>query len=425
MAETSHASWDGLVIGGGPAGLMAAAAAAQAGARVLLVEKGDRLGRKLMLSGGGRCNVTNRASVEQMLDNIPGNGRFMQGALHRFGGAEIIRFFEELGVRLKEEDHGRMFPFNDSARTVTEALVRRLQSLGVTFRLNTPIVGLTVEGDKVTGARTVAGEDLPARTVVVTTGGASVPATGSTGDAYPWARALGHTVVPPYPTSVPLQTSDSFIRERRLQGLSLREVRVTLRDPAGKVLSVQERDLLFTHFGLSGPAALRLSHYVVAAQNRFGETPLRLEIELLPGWSGERAAAVFKGEPRRLVGRLLRPLLPDRLVPVVLEIARIDPRTTAANLSRQSLTRLVQTILAFPVTVTGTLPVAKATVTGGGVSVSEIDPRTMASKKVKGLYFAGEVLDVHAHTGGYNITVAFSSGHAAGTAAARAAKEPV
>ncbi|MCG0238348.1 MAG: NAD(P)/FAD-dependent oxidoreductase [Firmicutes bacterium] len=418
---------DVVVIGGGPAGLMACVAAARAGARVLLLEKGPRLARKLIVSGGGRCNLTNRKPVQELIQHIPGNGRFLIRALQEFGSEEIIAFFEGLGVRLKEEDNGRIFPVSDRAATVAEALIRHVRELGVTIRLNTPVARLTYANGRCTGCILASGEAVPARAVVVAVGGCAAPETGSTGDGYAWARDAGHTITPLYPAEVPLTADEPWVRERTLQGLALRDVALTLWDPRGKRITTQRGDALFTHFGLSGPAALRISHYVSVTRLKLGDVPLTLTIDLLPDWSPERAGREIQGlaaaEPRRLVKNALRPLLPDRMIPLLLTRAGVPPEVTGSHFSRAQCEALVRAVKAFPVTITGTLSLRKAFVTGGGVSVKEIDPRTMASRLVRGLFFAGEVMDVHGHTGGYNITIAFSTGYVAGRSAAALALE--
>ncbi|GGJ12484.1 hypothetical protein GCM10010885_22360 [Alicyclobacillus cellulosilyticus] len=420
-----HGGWDVLVVGGGPAGLMASVAARSAGARVLLLEKGAKLGRKLAISGGGRCNVTNAKPLPELMQNIPGNGRFLYSALTRFSNQDVMAFFERLGIRLKEEDHGRVFPVSDKAVTVVRALVHHVRDLGAEVRLNTPVRGLWTEpagdGFVVRGVRVDTGV-IPARAVVVATGGCSVPATGSTGDAYPWARAVGHTIVDPYPVEVPLTSDAWFIRDRALQGISLRDIALSVYDARGRRLTTEHGDLLFTHFGVSGPAALRASHYVSIALRREPGQVLRGEIDLTPAMDHEAwletLAEARRAAPRKQLATVLARLLPDRLAAVVLRCAGEDGTMQVANLSHAAAHCVVRQIKAFVVPVTGTLPLTQATVTGGGVSVKEIDPKTMMSKKCRGLFFAGEVMDVHAHTGGYNITVAFSTGHAAGTSAA-------
>ncbi len=386
------------------------------------MEKGNRLGRKLIISGGGRCNVTNRKPFDQLVKHIPGNGRFMYSAFSQFGSEQIIQFFEGLGVRLKEEDNGRMFPVTDRAIDVANALIRHLKDQGVTFQLQAPVDRLLFEEERCTGVRLRSGEEIRATAVVVAVGGKSVPRTGSTGDGYAWAQEAGHTITPLYPTEVPITAGDPWIRQRVLQGLSLWDVTQTLYDPKGRRVTTQRGDMLFTHFGLSGPCTLRTSHYVSVTRMKYGDVDLRLTIDLFPDRKPEQVAqevrSLAEREPKKAIKNVLRPMLRDRMIPLMLQMAGIPQGTTSAHLSREMLNALVLTIKAFPVTVTGTLSIEEAFVTGGGVHVKEIDPKTMQSRLKQGLFFAGEVMDVHAHTGGYNITVAFASGYVAGRSAA-------
>ncbi len=417
---------DVIVIGGGPAGLMASIAAQSQGAKTLLIEKGHKLGRKLGISGGGRCNVTNAKPLEALMANIPGNARFLYSALTQFSNQDVRAFFEALGIRLKEEDRGRVFPVTDKASTVVNALVSAVYRLGVEVWQDTPVRRLCAESGRISGVELTDSQIIEARAVVVATGGASVPQTGSTGDAYPWARELGHTIVDPYPTEVPLTSSAPFIQERRLQGLSLYNVVVTLVNSRGKRLTREEGDLMFSHFGLTGPVALRLSHYVSTALLKNPSESLTAYIDARPDISGQELLARLKtarGDGRKELKTRLADWAPERFTEELLCLENLDPHLPLSSVGNRSLESLVGRLKAFPVPISGTLPLARATVTGGGVSVKDISPSTMASKHCEGLFFAGEVMDVHAHTGGYNITVAFSTGHLAGESAAQYCRE--
>lgn len=420
--------FDVIVAGGGPAGLMAAAHAARAGARVLLVEKGDRLGRKLVISGGGRCNVTNAGTVDWIVSQIPGNGRFMRGPLAIFSNRDIIAFFEGLGVKLKEEDHGRMFPVTDKATTVANTLIRHLEDLGVRFSLNSPIERLLVEDGAVAGVKLQRGDSIPARAVVVAVGGKSVPATGSTGDGYAWARGVGHTITPLFPTEVPIVLQAPWVSGRELMGLSLREAALTLLDAKGKAIVTQTGDMVFTHFGVSGPSALRLGHYVSKARLKDPAAPLTLRVDPHPGETVEDLTRALKGwgeaAPKRALRNLLTERFPERWAALALARGGFDGELTHAHWPRSLPGELALALKRLEAAVKGTRSIEEAFVTGGGVSLKEIDARTMGSKLAPGLYFAGEILDVHAHTGGYNITAAFSTGAVAGASAARRALAP-
>lgn len=418
------ADWDVIVVGGGPAGLMAGVGAARAGARVCLVEKGEKLGRKLVISGGGRCNVTNAGEVEDIIRMIVGNGRFMHGIFHQFSNRDIMKFFEGLGVKLKEEDNGRMFPATDKSTTVAETLIAHLRTLGAQIRLQTPVAGLLLDGDRCVGVKLSSGEALRAPEVVICVGGMSVPKTGSTGDGYPWARAAGHTITPLYATEVPVLLDEPWVHDKVLQGLSLREVPLTLTNAKGKKLTTQVGDMVFTHFGVSGPAALRLGHYVSVALAR-EEGPLTLAIDLVADHHEDAVRAelakLLADAPKKAIKNVLAGWQPERVLLLLLQLAGLDPEATAAHLPKSGLLRLAALAKRFGGRVTGTRSIEEAFVTGGGVALKELDPRTLASRRTPGLAFAGEVLDVHAHTGGYNITVALSSGFVAGGWAAKRA----
>lgn len=416
--------YDVIVIGGGPSGLMAAIAAGENNGNVLLLDKGNKLGRKLAISGGGRCNVTNRLPVEEMIKNIPGNGRFLYGAFSQFNNEDIILFFEKLGVRLKEEDHGRMFPVSNRAQDVVDALLSELKKLGVHIKTNHPVKTIEYEQGKVKGVCLENGAFLPAKAVVVAVGGKSVPQTGSTGDGYAWAIKAGHTVTELYPTEVPITSNEPFIQKKMLQGLSLRDAALSVINKKGKTVITHRMDLLFTHFGLSGPAALRCSQFVVKELKK--EKSCVLAIDALPDKTEEallqQIAKKLKAEPKKSIKNVLKGLLPERYLLFLLDASEIDHSMTYSQLSKEKLRNFVHQIKDFRFEANGTLPIEKAFVTGGGVSTKEIDPKSMASKIMQGLYFCGEILDIHGYTGGFNITAALVTGRLAGLNASLYAK---
>lgn len=411
-------SYDVIVIGGGTAGLMASVAASSHGAKVLLIDKGDRLGRKLGISGGGRCNVTNAKEIDELIKNIPGNGRFLHSSLATFGNTDIINFFEDLGIKLKEEDRGRMFPVTDKAKTVVDALINKIKNSGVTIQTNSPVNTVLYENGHTVGIRLKSGETIKSSSVIIATGGKSVPKTGSTGDGYAWAELAGHTITELYPTEVPLTSNEDFIRYKELQGLSLRNVTLTVWNPKGKKLIEHEGDMIFTHFGISGPIALRCSQFVVKAKKQFHVPSIKLTIDLLPDKSTDEVytetLVLAKNDAKKAIKNVLKGYLPERMIPLILQKAELKDDLTFDNIPKQPWMEMAKIIKAFPIEISGTLSIEEAFVTGGGVNIKEIDPRTMESKLMSGLYFCGEILDVHGYTGGYNITAAFSTGYTAG-----------
>lgn len=417
---------DVIVIGGGPSGLMAAIAAAEQNKNVLLIEKGSKLGRKLAISGGGRCNVTNRLPVEEIVKHIPGNGRFLFSPFTVFNNENIITFFENLGVPLKEEDHGRMFPKSDRAQDVVDALTKELKRLNVEVRMHTAVNKLLMDEEKVFGVRLENGEEIRANAVVVAVGGKAVPQTGSTGDGYPWAEKAGHTVTPLFPTEVPLTSKEPFIVNRELQGLALRNAKVSVLNAKGKVLVTHQMDMLFTHFGLSGPAILRCSQFVVKELRKTGGVPVTIKIQTLTDKNEESAFQLLfknaKDEPKKAVKNVWKGIAPERWLLFLLSRASIDENMTASELTNEQIRSLAKELISFTMQVHGSQSFDKAFVTGGGVSVKEIEPKTMASKKKPGLYFCGEILDIHGYTGGYNITSALVTGRIAGMSAGQCGK---
>ncbi|MCO7176253.1 NAD(P)/FAD-dependent oxidoreductase [Sporolactobacillus kofuensis] len=412
--------FDVIVIGGGPAGLMAAIAAGEQGAHVLLLDKGDKLGRKLAISGGGRCNVTNAMPIDELIKHIPGNGRFLYSALSAFNNQDIIAFFEDLGVGLKEEDHGRMFPVSNNAKSVVHALLTKMQNLKITIRTNTPVQAV-LYSDHVVGVKTKNGEKITAPTVIIAVGGKSVPQTGSTGDGYAWAKAAGHTITELYPTEVPLTSKEPFIQDKTLQGLALSDVTVTLVNPKGKAIQSHRWDMLFTHFGLSGPAILRLSQFVVKALKKFKTKDVVVLIDVKPDLNEEQLTQqllhLVETDPKKALKNVWKGIVPERYLLFLLEHIGLSPDLNFHELSKEDVRNMAKALKGFPVHITGTLSIEKAFITGGGISLKEVNPKSMESKMMPGLYFCGEILDIHGYTGGYNITSAFVTGHAAGIAA--------
>ncbi|WP_173915796.1 NAD(P)/FAD-dependent oxidoreductase [Halobacillus sp. Marseille-Q1614] len=409
-----------IVIGGGPSGLMAAIAAAEQGVKTLLIDKGKKLGTKLAISGGGRCNVTNRLPEEEVIKHIPGNGRFLYSPFSVFNNYDIIEFVENLGVSLKEEDHGRMFPVSNKAKDVVNALLHQLDSLNVEVRTETPVEAINY-GEDTHQVILKSGEKLNTSSVVLAVGGKAVPHTGSTGDGYSWAKQAGHTVTDLFPTEVPLLSRDPFIKKKALQGLSLRDVSVSVLNEKNKKIITHKMDMLFTHFGLSGPAILRCSQYAVK-ELRKGRSSVIIEIDCLPEEKEQQLIdslqKQIKDHPRKSFRNVVKGLVPERLLDYLLELVNISSQDNAANISNQQIREFVQFIKHFQVNVYDSQPMEKAFVTGGGVSIKEIVPNTMQSKLMNGLYFCGEILDIHGYTGGYNITAAMVTGRVAGMHAA-------
>lgn len=410
--------YDCIIVGGGTAGLMAAVAAAEQQKKVLLIEKGKKLGQKLAISGGGRCNVTNRLPIEEIIKNIPGNGRFLYGPFSIYNNKDLIQFFESNGVALKEEDHGRMFPVSNRAQDVVNVLLHALERQNVTIKLQTPVTKLIMNEERVLGVRTTQGDFL-AHSVIIAVGGKAVPHTGSTGDGYAWAERAGHTITTLFPTEVPLVSQESFIQNKELQGLALRDVNVSVLNKKGKAIITHKMDMLFTHFGVSGPAILRCSQFVVKEQMKT-QQPVTLAIQTLDMNTHEATQLLqklTKDAPKRAIKNTLKGLVPERWLLFLLQQASIDGNKNGADLSHLQIQALAVSLTHFTMLVHDTLPMEKAFVTGGGISTKEIEPKTMASRKKQGLYFCGEILDIHGYTGGYNITAALVTGRIAGMSA--------
>ena len=400
-----------VVVGGGAAGMMAAISAAEADAAVTLLEPGERLGKKLNITGKGRCNVTNNADAATLLANVPRNGKFLYSAFARFDGRDAMAFFEGLGVPLKIERGNRVFPVSDRSFDISGALERRLRRLHVTI-VRDRAVALETKNGAVTGVRGER-ETYPAQAVILATGGVSYPATGSTGDGHRLAAEAGHTVTPLRGSLVPLLAPECA----PLQGLSLRNVGLTVLEN-GKKIYTDFGELLFTHFGVSGPLVLSAS----AHMRHFGKKSYRLVIDLKPALDEQtldkRLVADFTKYANHDFCNALNDLLPQKLIPALIARSGIDPRRKVHDLTRQERRTVLELLKGWAVDVEGPCPVEQAIVTSGGVKVGEIDPKTMESKIVKGLYFAGELIDVDAYPGGFNLQIAWATGRAAGRAAA-------
>lgn len=418
--------FDVIVIGGGPSGLMAAIGAGEKGAKVLLVDKGDKLGRKLAISGGGRCNVTNRLPIEEIIKHLPGNGKFLYSAFSIFSNEDIIRFFEKLGIALKEEDHGRMFPVSNKAQSVVDALLEQLEKLNVRVFKNSPVADVIYENGETAAVLLKDGSKIKAKSIVLAVGGKSVPHTGSTGDGYAWAEKAGHTITELFPTEVPITSNEEYIQNKTLQGLSLRDIDLSVLNPKGKPIITHRMDMIFTHFGISGPAVLRCSQFVVKAMKKWNLKEVTMSLDSLPDKKEEEIfqeiLTLVKSEPKKIIKNLLKGFLPERYLLFLLEQNAIDTNEQGGTISNEKIRSFSKSCKQFLIKVNGTLPLEKAFVTGGGVSVKEIEPQTMASKLMNGLYFCGEILDIHGYTGGYNITSALVTGRLAGTNAALNAK---
>lgn len=403
--------FDGIVVGGGPAGMFAAITAAKNGANVLLLERNDRLGKKLLITGKGRCNVTNHCSWQEVMQNIPRNGRFLFSALENFPPEEIESFFENAGCALKVERGNRVFPVSDKSQSVLDALKNELRKTHVTMK-TARVRSLLIENDRIAGVQTDA-ENIYANWVILATGGLSYPATGSTGDGYRMAEEAGHTVTALEGSLVPLCVEGSDCPD--MQGLSLRNVAVKLLDGKGKVLYKDFGELLFTHFGLSGPMALSASAHLK------GED-CQLIIDLKPALDeaklNDRILRDLQMYQNRTMENALTDLLPRSMIPVVLRRAEIDSQLQANSLKKEQRRALVTLLKNFSFTISGKRPVEEAIITTGGIKVGEVNPKTMESKKLPGLYFAGEILDCDAYTGGFNLQIAWATAYAAAKGAA-------
>lgn len=401
-----------LVVGGGAAGMMAAVTAARNGKKVRLIEKNEKLGKKLFITGKGRCNITNAADIEDLFSAVVSNPKFLYSSFYSMTNDQVIDFFEELGVKTKVERGGRVFPESDHSSDVIRALEQEMKRLGVEIRLRAEAEEILAEDGRVTGVRLSSGKELHADAVIIATGGISYPSTGSTGDGYRFARECGHKVADLSPALVPMEVKEWYARE--LMGLSLRNVEIRITD-GKKKLYEEFGEMLFTHYGVTGPVILSASSIV---GKKLREHPLMLHIDLKPALTEEqldkRVLREFEANHNRQFKNAVDSLFPSKLKPVIVELSGIQEDKKVNEVTKEERLHFVRLIKDFSMTLTGMRGYNEAIITKGGVSVKEIDPGTMESKLVNGLYFAGEVLDLDAVTGGYNLQIAWSTGYLAG-----------
>lgn len=401
-----------IVVGAGAAGLMAAGRAAEKGHEVHLYEKNNRIGKKILITGKGRCNVTNDSDVDGLLDNIPGNPYFLYSAFYQLDSFGLQEFFKNLGLELKVERGKRVFPVSDRSLDVVLALEKYIKKNKVKLHLESPVESVLIADGAAAGIRLQNGREEKADGVIVCTGGLSYPGTGSTGDGYRFAKAAGHHVTKLYPSLVPLKTAEDWCHE--LMGLSLKNIEITIKNKKGKKVYSDFGEMLFTHFGVSGPVILSASRHIILTI----EEGYTLYIDLKPAMDEKKLDARllrdFEKYANKDFANALDDLLPQKLIPVIIRLAEIDPRKKVNSITKEERKRLVGLLKALPLTITGVTGYHEAVVTCGGIETDEIDPSTMESKLVKHLHFAGEVLDVDAYTGGFNLQIAFSTGYTAG-----------
>lgn len=402
-----------IVIGGGAAGMMAAVAAAENSNEVLLLEKNEKLGKKIFITGKGRCNVTNACDVEELFGNVMTNPKFLYSAFYGFDNMRTYAFFEEAGCPLKTERGERVFPVSDHSSDVIKALTKKMQQAGVEVRLHTEVTELLTGDNCIKGVRLANGRTEKADSVIVATGGISYASTGSTGDGYRFAQNTGHKLVERKPSLVPFETEESFVKD--LMGLALKNVEVSVVFE-GKEIYNGFGEMLFTHFGVSGPLILSASSYYV--QKAYGKKA-RLFIDLKPALTEEqldkRILRDFEENKNKVFKNVLGGLFPARLIPIMVTLSGISPEKKTNEITKEERKAFVSLIKKLPLTITGTRGYAEAIITKGGVSIKDVNPSTMESKVVKGLYFAGEVLDLDALTGGFNLQIAWSTGYLAGS----------
>ena len=402
-----------VVIGGGAAGLMAAVIAGREGARVILLEKMNMVGKKMGITGKGRCNITNSADISDFIKNTPGNGKFLYGAYERFSNVDLLALLHEWGLKTKVERGGRVFPESDSALEVRNLFMKMLKKYNVTVHLNEAVTKIVTKDNVVTGVVTTK-ESYACEAVIIATGGASYPLTGSTGDGYRLAEGVGHSITDIRPSLVPIVTEESWVKD--IMGLSLRNVEVSIVSKE-KVQAKMFGEMMFTHFGVTGPTILSLSHTVGKLLRKKKTAAIAVSINLKPALTAEvldkRLQKDFDLYSKKQLANGMKDLLPSNLIPIIISLAKLDSAKPINQITKEERQQLCHVLQHMTLTVKGLRPVEEAIVTAGGISLKEFNPKTMESKLVKGLYGAGEVLDIDAFTGGYNLQAAFSTGYVA------------
>lgn len=409
-----------IVIGGGPAGMMAAISSAEKGNEVILLEKMQSLGRKLLITGKGRCNITSSLDMEEFIKNTPGNGMFLYSCYKQFTNQDMIRFLKEEGLEVKEERGNRIFPVTDKSLDVLKCFTKKIKDLPIKVKYNTTVQEILTENHQVIGVKTI-NNVIKADKVILATGGKSYPLTGSTGDGYELAKKLGHTITKIKPSLVPLESYDKDMC-KNLQGLSLKNVKIQLKDiEKNKIIYEDFGEMIFTHFGVSGPTILSSSAHLVRYKNieeKLKNNKVILKIDLKPALTeeklNERILRDFSKQNNKQFKNSLSELLPQKLIQTVVEISSIDPNKKVNEITKEERKRLVSLLKEFCLKIKGFRPIEEAIITSGGINIKEINPKTMESKIVEGLYFAGEIIDVDSYTGGFNLQIAYSTGYVAG-----------
>jgi predicted Rossmann fold flavoprotein len=406
--------YDVIVIGGGPAGMLAAGAAGARGRKTLLIEKNEKLGKKLFITGKGRCNVTNAADMDEFMSNIPKNSKFLYSAFRGLSNMDLITLLNEMGLKTKVERGGRVFPESDKSSDVLKALGKYLDKNNVDIMLHTTVSDIKVTTNKISKVILEDGKEIPCESVIICTGGLSYPQTGSTGDGLEFAKDLGHNVTELFPSLIPLLVKEEYIKD--LQGLSLKNVSIKV-IVDNKIIYDDFGEMLFTHYGLSGPIVLSASFYI--SDHLKKKKVIKFSIDLKPALSEEdldkRVLKDFNEKLNKQFKNSLDGLLPQKLIPVIIKLSKIDENKEVNQISKEERKQLVSLLKNLEFTITGTRPISEAIVTSGGISLKEVNPKTMESKIIQGLYFAGEIMDLDAFTGGFNLQIAFSTGHAAGS----------